>query len=47
MRRREARLQGKTLDLSPTEFRLLVALASRGGEAVSQEELISEVWGDQ
>jgi two-component system OmpR family response regulator len=45
MRRREARLQGKTLDLSPTEFRLLEALASRGGEAVSQEELISEVWG--
>lgn len=46
MRRREARLAGDTLDLTPTEFRLLVALASRSGEAISQEELISEVWGD-
>lgn len=46
MRRREARLDGKILDLTPTEFRLLVALASRSGEAVSQEELISDVWGD-
>lgn len=46
MRRREARLNGVTLDLTPTEFRLLVALASRSGEAVSQDELISDVWGD-
>jgi DNA-binding response OmpR family regulator len=46
MRRREARLSGLTLNLTPTEFRLLVALASRSGEAVSQEELIRDVWGD-
>jgi len=46
MRRREARLGGTSLDLTPTEFKLLVALASRSGEAVSQEELISDVWGD-
>ena len=46
MRRREARLNGVKLDLTPTEFRLLVALASRSGEAVSQDELISDVWGD-
>ena len=43
-RRREARLNGQPLALTPTEFRLLAALASRPGEAVSQEELASAVW---
>jgi len=46
MRRREARLKAQHLDLTPTEFRVLAALARRGGEAISQEELIEEVWGD-
>lgn len=44
--RHEARLNAEPLDLTPTEFRLLRSLASRAGEAVSQEELISDVWGD-
>ena len=43
-RRREARLNGQPLALTPTEFRLLAALASRPGEAVSQEELAAAVW---
>jgi len=46
MRRREARLHAKQLSLTPTEFRVLAALARRSGEAVSQQELIEEVWGD-
>lgn len=46
MRKREARLTGQPLDLTPTEFRLLATLAKRPGEAISQEELSNEVWGE-
>jgi DNA-binding response OmpR family regulator len=45
-RKREARMGDEPLDLTPTEYRLLTALANRAGEAVSQAELIREVWGD-
>ena len=45
-RKREATLSGEPLTLTPTEFRLLATLARRTGEAISQEDLISEVWGD-
>ncbi len=44
-RRREAQLAGRVLDLTPTEYRLLAALAERAGETVSQEELNRLVWG--
>ncbi len=44
--RREAALDGRPLDLTPTEFRLLAALAAHAGQAVSQSELITEAWGD-
>jgi two-component system KDP operon response regulator KdpE len=33
--------------LTPTEFNLLVELASRPGEAVSHETLLQEVWGPE
>lgn len=46
MRKREAYLRGELLALTPTEFRLLSVLARRPGQAVSQEELVSEVWGE-
>lgn len=46
MRKREARLNGEPLSLTPTEFRLLSALAKRAGEAVSQEDLAADVWGE-
>lgn len=36
---------GHCLSLTPTEFRLLVALARRAGEVVSHADLLSEVWG--
>lgn len=46
MSRREATIDGEVVDLTPTEFRLLSVLARRAGEAISQEELIKEVWGE-
>jgi DNA-binding response OmpR family regulator len=46
LRRREASLDGEPLTLTPTEFRLLSILARRAGEAISQNDLITEVWGD-
>ncbi len=45
-RRREAALNDEPLPLTPTEFRLLFALARRAGAAISQEDLVTEVWGD-
>ena len=45
-RRREAALNDKPLALTPTEFRLLSVLAQRPGTAISQEDLVAEVWGD-
>jgi two-component system KDP operon response regulator KdpE len=46
LRKREAILGEETLDLTPTEFRLLAALVNRLGEAVSRETLVEEVWGE-
>jgi two-component system phosphate regulon response regulator PhoB/two-component system alkaline phosphatase synthesis response regulator PhoP len=39
-----ALLRGASLDLSPTEFRLLEALARRMGRTVPREELLSKIW---
>jgi len=41
---REARLNGKPIDLSPKEFDVLRFLAERSGEVVSKRELLAEVW---
>ncbi|MFQ5398847.1 MAG: response regulator transcription factor [Anaerolineae bacterium] len=40
-------LDEKLVSLTPTEFKLLVALMRRAGEVVSPEELVAEVWGEQ
>ncbi len=45
-RRREAVLNDEPLSLTPTEFRLLSALARHAGAAISQDDLVTEVWGD-
>ncbi len=45
LRKREATLDGDVLGLTPTEFRLLAALAGRAGEAISHEQLVEQVWG--
>ncbi len=36
---------GRVLPLTPTEFRLLTALARRAGQIVGHRELIADVWG--
>jgi len=45
LRKRQAQIKERPIDLTPTEFRLLAALAKRTGEAVSKAELIEDVWG--
>ncbi|TFH35450.1 MAG: response regulator transcription factor [Anaerolineales bacterium] len=46
LRKREVRIRGAVVDLTPTEFRLMAVLAERAGEAISQDSLMSKVWGD-
>ncbi|MBI1758509.1 MAG: response regulator transcription factor [Actinobacteria bacterium] len=41
---REARLDGRLLDLAPKEFDLLRYLSERAGQVVSKRELLAEVW---
>jgi DNA-binding response OmpR family regulator len=43
-RARQARLDGRELELTPREFDLLHYLAARAGEVVSKRELLTEVW---
>jgi DNA-binding response OmpR family regulator len=42
---REARLSGARLDLTRTEFDLLIALAANPRRAFTRRQLIDEVWG--
>lgn len=42
----EARLRGEVLPLTPTEFRLLAHLAHHRGRALSRDQLLTGVWGD-
>jgi DNA-binding response OmpR family regulator len=44
VRRRQAALDGTTLDLTRREFDLLTFLASRPGVVVARRELLAEVW---
>jgi DNA-binding response OmpR family regulator len=44
-RRYEARRGGTPLEMTRKEFAMLRFLASRSGEVVSREDLLSEVWG--
>jgi DNA-binding response OmpR family regulator len=41
---REARLEGRAMDLAPKEFDLLLLLAERAGRVVSKREMLAEVW---
>jgi DNA-binding response OmpR family regulator len=45
MERYRAMLNGRALDLTPTEFRLLEALVRRRGTVATEAELVQEVWG--
>lgn len=39
-----ATMRGEIVDLTPTEFKLLVALSERPGHVLSREELLLRVW---
>lgn len=41
----QAYFMDKTLELTPTEYRLLEALVRRKGKVASEQELVQEVWG--
>jgi DNA-binding response OmpR family regulator len=43
--RREARLEGERLALTPSEFRLLEALAGQPGRTFTREELVARAFG--
>jgi two-component system, OmpR family, KDP operon response regulator KdpE len=42
---RTATMEDRQLELTPTEFRLLAALAARPGEVVEHRALLTSVWG--
>jgi len=42
---REVSVDGRRVEISPTEFRLLRALAERAGSALSTDHLLNDVWG--
>lgn len=46
IRKRQVLLDKDVLDLTPTEYRLMETLARRSGVAISQDDIIAEVWGD-
>ena len=41
----QAYVDGKSVELTPTEFRLLYALALERGRVVTRDELLQKVWG--
>ena len=41
----QAYLDGKSVELTPTEFRLLYALALERGRVVTRDELLQRLWG--
>jgi DNA-binding response OmpR family regulator len=41
----QAFVDGKSADLTPTEFRLLYALALEAGRVVTRDELLQRIWG--
>jgi len=41
----QAYLDGESAELTPTEFRLLFALAQERGRVVSRDELLQKIWG--
>ena len=44
---RRVTLDGKTIDLTPTEYSVLFHMVSNFGRVVTQEELLGKVWGPE
>jgi DNA-binding response OmpR family regulator len=45
LRRRRAEYNGKTMELSPTEFALLEVLMRNEGRVMTREQILDHVWG--
>lgn len=45
--RRRVTMRGNAIRLTPVEYKLLVVLIEHAGGVVSQQELLTEVWGRQ
>ena len=43
--RHEVAVRGQTIELTPTEFRLLATLTENAGRVLSQDQLLDRVWG--
>jgi len=41
----QAYVDGRSAELTPTEFRLLYALALERGRVISRDELLQKIWG--
>ncbi len=44
---RQVRVRGATVRLTPTEYRLLEALACQAGTVLSHQALLQRIWGDE
>lgn len=44
---KEVSVRGQPVDLTPTEFELLVCLAENSGRTLTHEQLLTRVWGDE
>ena len=45
--RHEVVVRGHTVDLSPTEFRLLTTLVKQADRVLTQNQLLDQVWGEE
>lgn len=45
--RHEVEVEGKKVELTPTEFRILELLASRRGRIQSRDQILTHLWGDE
>jgi two-component system KDP operon response regulator KdpE len=45
--KREVRVRGEVVDLTPTEYHLLLILAENAGKVVEHETLLRAVWGQE
>lgn len=43
----EVTIQGRKIDLGPTEMKLLMFLTQRPGRVYSRDQLLDQVWGDE
>ena len=43
--RHKVAVRGQTIELTPTEFRLLATLTENAGRVLSQDQLLDRVWG--